>query len=778
MLSLGSLCLFAFFAAPSSDQTFIVQTVAGGAAGVDGITATSAVLVQAEGVATDSLGNIYVADAGDHRIRRISPGGMIDTVAGTGVAGFSGDDGPAKSAQINQPYGLALDSAGNLYIADLGNARVRRISTTGVIQTVAGGDGKLIQPRNLAFDSQGNLYISDFGAQQILELDLTGRLITIAGTGKPGYSGDGGPAIGAQFSYPAGLAVDSSGAIFVADSGNNRVRRISSGNIITVAVNVPSPTGLGFDGINHLYIASPAATDFVYLPSILNLAIELMPGLDVTCKSNVQFVSLAHAVQKIASAAPVVVAGMMDIGSFGDGGAATSARLGMPSGVALDSAGYIYIADPAANRIRRVSPAGVISTFAGTGDTTVLNHPSGIAIDATGVLYVADTGNNCVRRIPSGGGAMSTLLGKLNAPVCVRTGIDGSVYICDTGNDRIFRVDSSGASSKFASVPKPVGLAVANSGTVYVSSNSSIVKIDSTGSTTMATNLSTPAGLALTSDGQVLIAESGNHRLLTMDNKGVVTSIAGTGQPGFVGDGGFADQAAFNNPLDLAVDGTGNVYIADAGNGRVRELQAQAAAPIALTGLTLVNAATLQMGPIAPGEIVTITGATFDPAHTAVTFDGAPATVFYASTSQLNVLAPSTLEPGNDTAVVIAVSGAVIGAMSASVSAAVPGIFTAEDGAGQAIALNQDGTFNSADNPAKRGDVIALFATGDGGLPPKLLVGGYTCDLVYAGLSPGFPGLLQINARIPAGFLAPGIQQLVLSVGGINSPSGVTISLR
>jgi len=778
VLSLGSLCLFAFFAAPSSDQTFIVQTVAGGAGSADGIPATSAVLVQAEGVATDSLGNIYIADAGDHRIRRISPGGTIDTIAGTGVAGFSGDGGPAKAAQINQPYGLALDNAGNLYIADLGNARVRRVSTTGVIQTVAGGDGKLIQPRNVAFDAQGNLYISDFGAQQIFELDLMARLITIAGTGKAGFSGDGGPAIGAQFAYPAGLAVDPSGAIFVADSGNNRIRRISSGNIVTVAVNVPSPTGLGFDGINHLYIATAGATDFGYLPSVLNLAIELMPGLDVACKSGMQFLTLSHAVQKIASAAPVIVAGMMDIGSFGDGGAATSARLGMPSGVSLDSAGYVYIADPAANRIRRVSPSGVISTFAGTGDRTVLNHPSGIAMDATGVMYVADTGNNRVQRIPGGGGAMSTLIAKLNAPACVRTGIDGSVYVCDTGNDRILRVDSSGASSTFASVPKPLGLAVANNGTLYVSSNSSIVKVEPTGPTTMATNLSIPAGLALTSDGQVLIAESGKHRLLTMDNEGIASPIAGVGKQGFAGDGGFADQAAFNNPLDVAVDGMGNVYIADTGNGRVRELQAQAAAPISSTGLAMMNAATLLMGPLAPGEIVTIKGAAFDATHTSVTFDGAPATVFYASTSQLNVLVPSTLQPGNDTTVAIAVSGTVIGTMSASVAAAVPGIFTADNGTGQAIALNQDGTFNSAANPAARGDVIALFATGDGGLPPKLLIGGYTCDLVYAGLSPGFPGLLQVNARIPTGFLAPGIQQLVLSAGGIDSPPGVTISLR
>ncbi len=774
MLSLGSLCLFAFLAAPSSDQTFMVQTVAGGGGSTDGVPATAAVLVQAEGIAVDSLGNIYVADAGDHRIRRISPSGTIETIAGTGAPGFSGDGGPAKAAQLNQPYGLAVDSTGNLYIADLGNARVRRIAPNGVIQTVAGNDGKLIQPRNLAVDTLGNLYISDFGGHQIFELDLTSRLIAIAGNGKPGFSGDGGAAAAAQLAYPAGLVIDPGGVLYVADSGNNRVRRISGGNIFTLVSGLPSPTGLGFDGLAHLYIAAPQATDFAYLPSVMNLSIEMMPGQDVACKSGAQFLALGHAVQKIANGPPVMIAGMVDIGSFGDGGAATAARLGAPSSVALDSAGYLYIADQTANRIRRVSPTGTISTFAGG-----LSSPSGIAIDSTGVLYIADTGNNRVRRVPAGGGGISTLVDKLNAPACVRTAADGSVYICDTGNDRILRVNSTGTATAFATVSKPLGLAIASNGTVYVSSGSSIMKVDPSGSTSVMTNLSTPAGIALITDALLLVTESGKHRLVTVDTKGVITPIAGTGKQGFAGDGTTADQSAFSSPLDVAIDGMGNIYVADTGNGRVRELQPQTvAAPITATGLTIVNAATLQTGPIAPGEIVTMKGATFDATHTTVTFDGAPATVFYASTSQLNVLAPPTLQPGNDTTVAISGSSGVLGTMSASVAAAVPGIFAVANGTGQAMILNQDGTFNSTDNPAARGDVIALFATGDGGLEPKLLIAGYTCELVYAALSPGFPGLLQLNARVPSGFLPPGTQQIVLSVGGISSPSGVTVSLR
>jgi hypothetical protein len=317
----------------------------------DGGHATSAELAYPVGAALDSAGDLYIVDSSNHRIRKISPAGVISTVAGNGTAGFSGDGGAATSAELNSPGGVAVDGEGNLYIGDVGNQRVRKVTTEGVISTFAGtgaygynGDGiaatsaQLYYPTGVALDSSGNLYIADEFNNRIRMVDTAGMISTVAGTGSRGYSGDGGPATNAELYFPTGVAVDSSRNLYIADYYNNCVRSVTSAGVIATLA------GTGTAGYN------------------------------------------------------------------GDGIAATNAELLAPAGVAADSAGNVYIGDYGNNRVRKVDTAGMISTVAGNGKSgfsgdggpaikAELRVVQSLAVDGSGNLYIADAGNNRVREV-------------------------------------------------------------------------------------------------------------------------------------------------------------------------------------------------------------------------------------------------------------------------------------------------------------------------------------------------------------------------------------------
>jgi sugar lactone lactonase YvrE len=335
-------------------QSGIITTVAGdGTTGSngDGGPATSAQLYHPEGVAVDSTGSFFIADYSNNRIRKVTSEGIISTVAGNGTKGYSGDDGPATSAQLNGPMGVAVDSAGNLFIADYGNSRIRKVTSEGIISTVAGngtkgysGDAgpavsaKLNGPTGVTVDSAGNVLIADYSNNRIRMVNPAGVISTIAGNGTTGFGGDGGPATSAQFYYPEGIAVNSAGNLFIADSSNNRIRMVNPAGIIST------------------------------------------------------------------------VAGNGSGGYGGDGTSATSATLYGPTGVAVDSAGNLFIADYSNQRIRMVDPAGVISTVAGNGTkgygadgglavSEMLNGPIGIAVNSAGDLFIADYYNNRIRKV-------------------------------------------------------------------------------------------------------------------------------------------------------------------------------------------------------------------------------------------------------------------------------------------------------------------------------------------------------------------------------------------
>jgi uncharacterized protein (TIGR03437 family) len=796
----GCLCLLA--AADGPPRAYVIQTVAGSDFVGDGGPALSALLSQAEGIAVTSAGTIYVADASDNRVRKITPDGTIQTVAGTGVAGFSGDGGPAQAALVSQPYGIAVDSAGNLYIADLGNARVRKISRDGTIQTVAGGgsvvpgdngDGspavmmQLVQPRNVAVDPDGTLYISDFGAHRVYRVSSGGILTTLAGNGNAGFSGDGASAQLARLNAPAGLASDGNGALFIADSGNNRIRKVLGGVIGTV-YKVTAPTGLAIGSGGTLYVAAPgylgsAAKAIPGVPSAFDVALDRTGNVYATTGQFVREVTSDGTIATVAGSGASRYFG-------GDTGPASMARLNAPSGVAVDAAGNFYIADTGNHRIRKVTQAGVISTIAGTGNPgskgdngpaalAELNAPRGLAIDSMNNLYVADSGNDQVRKIKSSGIIVPVAIG-LNNPEAVAADSNGSVYIADTKNNRVVKV-ASGVLTTVAQLSEPTAVLVDATGYVYVGGLTSVARISPSGGiSVMLDGLNSPGGLAFGSQGDLLVAETGSNVVRRLTAAGLLTTIAGTGVPGFWGDDGLASVAQLNSPSGVAVDGEGTIWIADQGNNRIRSLTEAIGAADVTASVAIVNAATLAPGPIAPGEIVTIFGAGFDPLQTQLLFDGKPATIFYSGSSQINALAPPELAPNSSTKISILVKGTKVIDFSAPVVAAAPGIFTTASGTGPAAANNEDGSINSASNPAVRGSIISLYATG-GGLNAGLAtvkIGGYTAEVLYAGPAPGFAGLMQINARVPASFLPPGIQPVLLTIGTAASQPGVTIAVR
>ena len=882
------------------DAAGVITTVAGygptgeggGGFGGDGGPAAAARLDTPTGVAVDGAGNLYIADRDNHRIRKVDAAGVITTVAGSGTEGYGGDGGPATAAQLRSPAGVALDGAGNLYIADRGNGRIRKVDAAGVITTVAGngrsnsrGDGgpataaQLHYPFDVAVDGAGNLYIAT--GQRIRKVDAAGVITTVAGDGTWGFGGDGGPATGARLRILRGVAVDGAGNLYIADSSNNRIRKVDAAGVIsTVAGNggegysgdggpataaqLNSPTGVAPDGSGNLYIAD---------------------------RDN-------HRIRKVDAAGVITtVAGSGRFGGFGgDGGAATAAQLDDPRGVALDGAGNLYIADTDNHRIRKVDAAGVITTVAGNGTSgrggdggaataAQLNDPSGVALDGAGNLYIADTDNHRIRKVDAAG-VISTVVGtgrggssgdggpataaRLNSPRGVALDGAGNLYIADIYNHRIRKVDAAGVISTVAGdgtdgfggdggpataaqLYWPAGVALDGAGNLFIADNWNhrIRKVDAAGvistvagagrsgysgdgGPAVEARLRFPVGVALDGAGNLYIADTGNERIRKVDAAGVISTVAGDGTRGFGGDGGPAATAQLNSPAGVALDGAGNLYIADLGNDLIRRLTPPAMpTPSISAGGVVLATATPLVNRISPNAIISLYGQGFAPpgtlatttlnpagrvavnlAATCLQIGGKRAPLFVVTPGQINAQVPHDLAPGEAALTVIRGCATAneqrSAAASATVAAVSPAFFnfvSNPNGRNPVVALHGGGPgFVGTPGllpgveftPAAPGEVVTLYGTGFGATEPALETGeipsravdlanavSFTfggiavppADILYKGAAPGLAGVYQFALRLPSN-LPAGNADVVATVNGVPTPSGPFLTVR
>ena len=614
-----------------------ITTVAGGTSNVgDGLQATSSVLSEPTGLAVSKSGDLYISDASQHRVRRVSPIsgviqtavgsghsgsdsapglallfdlespsrlavdptdtlfvadalrhqvfayrpalGTVEVVAGTGEAGFSGDGGEARLARLNAPSGVAIDEEGNLWISDTGNQRIRKIDRrSGIIETMAGtgaqgfsGDhgeashAELNTPLGLAFRADGGLLIADSGNHRIRVLRPDATIESVAGDGVADFHGDGGSAKAAALKAPLDVAVDANDTVYIADSGNHRIRRIIGGIITTLggtgaatwggdggsasAASFNHPTALAVDGSGYLLVAD-TGNRRVRRILLSDRTVSTVAGSD---------------------------------GDFGgDGGPAWRAALADPAGLAIDQ-NRLLIVERGAHRMRGLAGGSTtatdrnapIDTVAGTGlpgDSegpslpleALLLNPTDVAIGPQGVVIFSDTGNHRLRQF--GGGTISTLAGTgspgflddvpgsiapLNGPTGVTVDASGSVIWADTLNHRIRQL-------RF--------------GYVSVVAGTGVEGFSGEGDRPTTARLSEPRGVFATGDGRLFVSDTKNHRvrLITQQPDRIVT-IAGNGDAGFSGDGGAATEASLHSPTGLFIDDTSHLFIADTGNHRIR----------------------------------------------------------------------------------------------------------------------------------------------------------------------------------------------------------------
>ena len=635
---------------------------------------------------------------------------MIFTVAGNATSGYSGDGNSATSAQLNYPEGVALDAAGNLYIADTSNDCIREV--------------------------------------------LNGLIATVAGNGTLGFSGDSGPAIGAQLTYPSGVALDSAGNLYIADNGNNRIRGVSSGVIATVA-----------GGGSVLGASGPAASAQFWDPA----------GVAVDAAGNVYIVdTLDFLIRQVSSGVIATVAGNGTYGYSGDNGPATSAQLNYPEGVAVDAAGNLYIADAANSVIRQVS-SGVIATVAGNGTpgysgdsgpatSAELDDPEGVAVDAAGNLYIADSANNCIRKVSNG--VITTVAGtgwpgysgdngpatsaQLSDPWGVAVDVSGNLYIADEGNNLIRKVSSG------------VITTVAGSGAYGYSGDN--------GPATSA-QFDGPSAVAVDAAGNLYIADGFNGSIRKVSN-GVITTVAGNGTTGFSGDGGPATSARLDDPQGVAVDVAGNVYAADSGNDRVRVLTPSGPSCSA-------SATPTAFSPAGSGGSLAVVVKTSSPLC-AWAIQSLPGWITFAGSAVATGPATVTLtvaaNPGGARTGAVSVAGVSVAVNQAavpvlSVSKTHTGSFTqGQSGATYTVTVSNGATAGPTSG------TVTVAETPPSGLTVASMAGaGWTCgttctrsDVLAAGAS--YPAI-AVTVNVKAAATSPQVNQVTVSGGGSASAS-------
>ncbi|MBI5427835.1 MAG: SMP-30/gluconolactonase/LRE family protein [Nitrospinae bacterium] len=626
-----------------------IERVAGsGEAGFsgDGGPAVKASLRTPAGLALDKDGNLYIADRENHRVRKVDAKGTVTTVAGNGTAGFSGDGGPAVEASLNLPSGVAVDDKGTLYISDRSNNRIRTVDPKGIIQTFAGsgvagflgdaGQAKLAQldkPFGIALDKKRNLYIADRNNNRVRKVDANGAITTVAGDGGFFFMGDNGPAYKASLAAPTGVAVGDSGAIYIADRNNNRVRAIDNLGMIRTVI------GTGQQDYNG--DSEVARETNLHLP--FGVALDKNGDLLVADRSHYRIRRVNVDTGKVETLAGNGVKMFQ-----GDGGPATGAGLSFPQGIVVDGKDNVIFSDKGNFRIRKISPDGIIDTIAGNGTRGTLGDggpardaalygATSLAINDKGELFFLSPSGfvNLIRKIDSKGivhhflgtsdkpylkairaTAMGLSAASKIAPVTQFSDIaldkKGNIFIADRINHQIRKVDArknvspiagtgdsdytgDGGPAVKAAFRDPQSLTLDAEGNIYVAdaANNRIRKIDTRNIvTTIAGNgrhedsgdggpalqagLRSVDRLTFSPSGELHVVETNTHVIRKIDKNGTIQTVAGqAGYQGYSGDNGPAASALLKNPAAIAFDSKGNMYISDMGNNRIRKVDAQ-----------------------------------------------------------------------------------------------------------------------------------------------------------------------------------------------------------
>jgi len=574
----------------------------------NGTPASESLLFEPIGAALDVNGNLYFSDQNNCVVREIvAASGVINTVAGiAGQCTYSGDGGQATSAQLNFPQNVALDGAGNLYIADIGNAIVRRVVLgTGVITTYAGipktpgfptnnvaaTSTSLNGPVGVAVDTAGNLFIADQNDNVVCRVDATTKIITIvAGTGPAGYNGDGGAATLATLQVPNSVAVDSAGNIYISDAMNAAIREVFAATNPTAPGQITTIVGnhtFGFNGDGNVGTATALTNPF---------------GVFVDSTTGNLWIADYWANRvRLYTASTKIVTTVVGNDVLGDGGPATSASLYYPRNPALDAGGDVFFVDAQNNTIREVKASdGTISTVVGTGipcpvgtdacgdgglaTAAALFMPRTVTILASGNLLVADDADSRIREVSASTGNITTIVGSGNlckAPFSscgdggpalsanlndARAAVmdeAGNLYFVDAQDNRVREVDTTGTITTIAG-GGPDGTAPIGCPGSYTGDGGPAV--DST--------LNCPAGLDIDANGNLYVSDTDNNVIRKIDTgtPRIITTIVGTGTAGHTGDGGLAANATLNGPLRVSANGAGNLFISDSGNNVIRRV--------------------------------------------------------------------------------------------------------------------------------------------------------------------------------------------------------------
>ncbi len=596
----------------------------GGGFSGDGGAPTLASLNRPHGVAFDSAGNLYIADSGNNRIRKVDlQNNVITTFAGDGQARFGGDSGDPLRASLNNPISVAVDSAGNVFINDAGNYRIRKIAPNGNINTIAGTNVSADSPdgpnaagsainsvEGIATDAFGNLYIAEAGGNKIREVTSDGRLITIAGNGKHGYAGDGGPAARASLGAPSGVAVDGDNTVYIADTDNDAIRVVAQGSIATIAGN----GSYGFQGDG-----SSASQAILWSP--FGLAVSVSKELYIADRDN----SRLRKIDTQGNIATVAGDGLLL--SSGNGSPRLQVPLFDPFGVSLDPTGNLIITDTDNNVVRLSGADGSLKIIAGNGADQFdkdhapaldsgLNSPFATTPDGDGFI-IADTGNALVRRFTLGG-QMDIIAGNgsfdpgsqganpLEAGLePVQTVVDGkgNIYVADFANSRIRKFTRNGTISTVefgAGLNGVAGIALDDQGNLYatgyhsgrvlkyspdlvnatlLAGNGQLSGAAANGKPATSVKLLGPAGIVVDAAQNVYFSDAPSNLVYQVTPDGIIHTVAGNGIGGYSGDGGLATSGSLNFPWGLAFDRkSATLYIADVLNNRIRT-----ASPISAT---------------------------------------------------------------------------------------------------------------------------------------------------------------------------------------------------